>query len=184
MTFFSHAEKISSMVTRGIALIGLALLLLIALGTVLDVLLRWLFNSPIVGLGDTYSLFMALILASCFPLCIYKRGNVTIRFLGNILGPRVKNIFDAFGNLVTLIIFSLMAWQFWLYTNQITLDGETTWVLSWPVSPWWRVVTILIIICVPVTFVTFIQYTKAAFKKETPSEKATPSSASAEEGNE
>ena len=85
---------------------------------------------------------------------------------------------------MTLIIFSLMAWQFWLYTDQLILDGESTWVLSWPVSPWWRVVTILIIICVPVTFVTFIQYTKAALKKETPSEKATPSSASAEEGNE
>jgi TRAP-type C4-dicarboxylate transport system permease small subunit len=172
MTFFSHTEKISSMITRGIALIGLALLLLIALATVLDVLMRWLFNSPIVQLSDTYSLFMALILASCFPLCIYNRGNVTIRFIGNALGPRVRNIFDAFGNLVTMIVFALMAWQFWLYTDQMALDGETTWVLSWPASPWWRAVTILIIICVPVTMVTFIQYVKVM-----------SSSVSVEEGN-
>ena len=183
MTFFSHAEKISSMITRGIALIGLALLLVLASATVLDVLMRWLFNSPIVQLSDTYSLFMAMILASCFPLCIYNRGNVTIRFLGNILGSRVKNILDAFGNLVTLIIFALMAWQFWLYTDQLILDGESTWVLNLPVSPWWRVVTILIIICTPVTFVTFIQYTKAAFKKENPSDKVIPTSVSTEEGN-
>ena len=183
MTLFSRIEKGISILTRSIALIGLALLLVLASATVLDVLLRWLFNSPIVGLGDTYSLFMALILASCFPLCIYKRGNVTIRFLGNIFGPRVKNILDAFGNFVTLIIFSLMAWQFWLYTNQITLDGETTWVLSWPVSPWWRVVTILIIICVPVTLVTFIQYVKAALRMKNASDLIMSSSGSAEEGN-
>ncbi len=183
MTFFSRTERVSSMITRGIALIGLALLLLIALATVLDVLLRWLFNSPIVGLSDTYSLFMALILASCFPLCIYKRGNVTIRFIGNALGPRVRNILDAFGNLVTLIIFSLMAWQFWLYTDQIALDGETTWVLSWPVSPWWRVVTILIIICAPVTLVTFIQYVKAALEKKKPSNQTMSESVSTEKGN-
>ena len=184
MTFFSRTEKISSMITHGIALIGLALLLLIALATVLDVLLRWLFNNPIVGLADTYSLFMAMILASCFPLCIYNRGNVTIRFLGNILGPRGKNILDAFGNLITMIIFALMAWQFWLFTDELALDVETTWVLNLPVSPWWRVVTILIMICTPVTFLTFIQYVRAAARKEKPSEKGTPSSASAEEGNE
>ncbi len=183
MTFFSRTEKISSMVTRGIALIGLALLLLIALATVLDVLLRWLFNNPIVGLADTYSLFMAMILASCFPLCIYNRGNVTIRFLGNILGPRGRNILDAFGNLVTLTIFALMAWQMWLHTNELAQDGETTWVLNLPVSPWWRVVTILINICTPVTFVTFIQYAKAALRKKKPSDKTHPSSVSTEEGN-
>jgi TRAP-type C4-dicarboxylate transport system permease small subunit len=184
MTFFSRTEKISSMITRGIALIGLALLLLIALATVLDVLLRWLFNNPIVGLADTYSLFMAMILASCFPLCIYYRGNVTIRFLGNFFGPRVKNILDAFGNLITMIIFALMAWQFWIFTDELVMDGETTWVLNLPVSPWWRVVTILIFICTPVTLVTFIQYTKAAFKKEKPSDTAIPTSVSTEEGNE
>ena len=127
---------------------------------------------------------MALILASCFPLCIYKRGNVTIRFIGNALGPRARNVFDAFGNLVTLLIFSVMAWQFWLYTDQIALDGESTWVLSWPVSPWWRVVTILIIICAPVTFVTFIQYVKAALTKKNASDLTGSSSVSAEEGNE
>ncbi len=171
------------MLTRAIALFGLALLLLLASATVLDVLLRWLFNSPIIGLVDTHSLFMALILASCFPLCIYKRGNVTIRFIGNIMGSRVKNILDAFGNLVTLIIFALMAWQLWLYTDQIALDGETTWVLNWPVSPWWRVVTILIIICTPVTLVTIIQYAKAALRKKNVSDQTMPSSVATEAGN-
>ena len=183
MTLFSRIEKGISMLTRGIALIGLALLLLLALGTVLDVLLRWLFNSPIVGLNDTYSLFMALVLASCFPLCIYIRGNVTIRFIGNALGPRARNILDAFGNLVIMIVFALMAWQFWLYTDQMALDGESTWVLSWPVSPWWRAVTILIIICAPVTFVTFIQYAKEALRKKNPSDQPIPTSAPTEEGN-
>lgn len=171
------------MLTRAIALIGLALLLLLALGTVLDVLLRWLFNSPIVGLSDTYSLFMAGVLASCFPLCIYNRGNVTIRFFGNALGPRATNFLDAFGNLITLCVFALLAWQLWLHTDQLARDGETTWVLSWPVSPWWRAVTILIIICTPVAFVTFIQYVKAALKKRNGSDETITTSAPTEEGN-
>ena len=183
MTFFSRTEKGVALLTRAISLVGLALLLLLALGTVLDVLLRWLFNSPIVGLSDTYSLFMAMVLGSCFPLCIYNRGNVTIRFIGNLLGPRGKNILDAFGNLVTLSFFALLAWQLWLHTDQIARDGETTWVLSWPVSPWWRVVTILIIICTPVAFVTFIQYLRVALRKTDVSDNTTSPSGNAEEGN-
>jgi TRAP-type C4-dicarboxylate transport system permease small subunit len=183
MTSFSRIEKGIAILTRGIALIGLVLLLILASATVLDVLLRWLFNKPIVQLSDTYALFMALIIAACFPLCIYYRGNVTIRFMGNAMGPRVKNIFDAFGNLITMIVFALMAWQFWLYTDQITLDGETTWVLSWPAAPWWRAVTILIIICVPVAFMTFIQYVKTVLRKKNGSDQTMSSSVSVEEGN-
>ncbi|MHC4229888.1 MAG: TRAP transporter small permease [Planctomycetota bacterium] len=166
MVGFERLEKTATRVTRIIALIGLVGLLALASATVLDVLLRWIFNSPIVGLNDTHSLFTALIIASCFPLCIYRRGNITIRFIGNIFGPRVSHILDAFGNLVTLIIFFLMTWQLWLYTDKLLGDGETTWVLNWPVSPWWRVVTILIFTCVPVTLLMFIRDSRSAFRKK------------------
>jgi len=165
MRSFERLEKAFTRITRFIALVGLVGLLALASATVLDVLMRWIFNSPIVGLNDTHSLFTALIIASCFPLCIYRRGNITIRFVGNLFGSRVSNILDAFGNLAAFIIFSLMAWQLWLYTDQLVKDGETTWVLSWPVSPWWRVVTLLIIVCVPVTFMAVILFLKSALKK-------------------
>ena len=165
MLSFKQIEKVFHRVTRFLALIGLAGLLALASATGIDVLLRWLFNRPIVGLNDTYSLCTALIISSSFPLCLSERGNITIRFIGNLLGPRAKDILDAFGNLVAFIIFSLMAWQLWLYTDQLVEDGETTWVLSWPVSPWWRVVTVLIIVCVPVTFMTVILFLKSALKK-------------------
>ena len=177
MSSFERLEKTVTRVTRFLALIGLAALLALALATVLDVMLRWLFNSPIVGLNDTYSLFMALIIASSFPLCFARRGNITIRFIGNALGPRARDVLDAFGNLVTFVIFSLMAWQLWLYTNTVARDGETTWILGWPVSPWWRTVTILIIICVPVTLVTVIQLAKSARKSKDIADQSVDSSA-------
>lgn len=182
MQSFERIERLTTRITRAIALIGLVGLLALASATVLDVLMRWIFNSPIVGLNDTHSLFTALIIASCFPLCIYRRGNITIRFVGNFFGARVRNILDAFGNLVTFIIFLLMAWQFWLYTDQLIEDGETTWVLNWPVSPWWRAVTILIIICVPITLITVIQYVKSALRNPDASDAVDPAADQPEEG--
>ena len=183
MSSFEQIDRALKRFTRMIALIGLVGLLTLALATVLDVMLRWIFNSPIVGLNDTYSLFAALIIASCLPLCIYRRGTITIRFVGNIFGPRARNILDVFGGLVSLIIFSIMAWQLWRYTDQLARDGETTWVLNWPVSPWWRLVSILIIICVPVTLITVIQSAKSAIREEDASGRVESSSAQPPEGN-
>jgi TRAP-type C4-dicarboxylate transport system permease small subunit len=165
---FDRITSLTTRVSRAIALIGLAGLLVLALATVLDVLLRWIFNSPIVGLNDTYSLFAAVIIASSFPLCIAQRGNITIRFLGKFLGSRVSNLFETFGNFVTCGIFVLMAWQIWLYANQLLEDGETTWILNWPVSPWWRVITILILVNVPVTLVMGIASFREVIKRSRP----------------
>jgi TRAP-type C4-dicarboxylate transport system permease small subunit len=152
-------------VSRIIALIGLAGLLVLASATVVDVLLRWILNKPIVGLNDTYAMFAAIVIASSFPLCVAERGNVTIRFIGKLLGPRPSDFLEAFGNLVACIIFSLMAWQLWLYTDQLLQDGETTWILGWPVSPWWRMVTLLVMVNVPVTLVMAIASIRSAVKK-------------------
>ena len=183
MPFFERLDRAVTRIARVIALIGLAGLLLLASATVLDVLLRWIFNSPIVGLNDTHSLLTAIIIASCFPLCIYKGGNITIRFIGKICGPRVKDILDIFGNLLTLVIFSLMGWQLWLYADQLAEDGATTWVLGWPISPWWRIVTIIIILCVPVALVTVIQFTRSALGKNIAGDSPMNSSAQPEAGN-
>lgn len=158
-------------------------MLILASATVLDVLLRWLFNSPILGLTDTHSLFTAVIIASCFPLCIYKRGNITIRFLGSLLGNRVRDILDIFGSLVTLIIFTLMAWQLWLYADQLAQDGATTFVFDWPLSPWWRLVSILILLCIPVTLLTVIQYLKSALGYTKKVEQSGSASTQLEEGD-
>ena len=165
MQIVNKIEKVTSQLTRIISLIGLVGLLSLASATVIDILLRWLFNSPIFGLNDLYSLFMSIIIASCFPLCIYNRSNITIRFLGNFLGERPKAILDVFGAIITLIIFFILGWQFWLYTNRLSQYGDKTWILNWHISPWTRVVTLIIFICVPVATVTTIQYIKSCRKR-------------------
>lgn len=163
---FDRYVTVTTKISRLIALIGLAGLLVLSSATVLDVLLRWLCNRPIVGLNDTYSMFAAIVIASSFPLCIAERGNVTIRFIGRLLGPRMSDILEAFGNLVACIIFILMAWQLWLYTDQLFQDGETTWILSWPVSPWWRIITILVMVNVPVSLVMAVDSIRSAVEKK------------------
>jgi TRAP-type C4-dicarboxylate transport system permease small subunit len=140
----------------------LAALLALAFAIVLDVLLRWLFNSPITGVRDAASLFVAVVIASSLPICIAERRHITIRFLGKLLKSRWDAAFETFGNLATLVIFALMAWQLWLYADYLAAEKETTMVLGWPVSPWWRGVSIIVAFCVPVQVIVFLQSIKLA----------------------
>ena len=55
--------------SRGVSLIGLIGLMLLAGITVGEVLLRWLFNYPILGVSDVSRLIVTIVAASClFPL--------------------------------------------------------------------------------------------------------------------
>lgn len=135
---------------RMIALAGFAGLLVVAGATMLDVVLRWLFNRPIKGLIDVTELAVVVVLAACFPVVIAQRGNITIRFLGAAAGPRVARWLDAFGSLALLAFVALVSWQLVAYTAELAASGRTTWLLRLPVTPSWAVATAIVALCVPV----------------------------------
>jgi TRAP-type C4-dicarboxylate transport system permease small subunit len=154
---------------RFLALVGLIGLLILAFATVTDALLRWFFNAPITGVRDAAALFVAAAISCSMPICIAERQHITIRFFGMQFGRRGEAAFEAFGNLVTLIIFALMAWQLWLYANHLSAENETTMVLGWPVAPWWRGVSIVAAFCVPVQIFVLLQSIRwAVFGRQSP----------------
>ena len=148
-----------------LALSATAGLLLVALATMVDVLLRWLFRAPIPGLGEISALFTAVIVSACFPMLIAQRGNVTIRFVGSVLGPRIARVLDAFGALVCAVFFSAMTWQYLRFSIEMTGAGESTPILRWPVGPWWWVVTLMITIAALIAYVVFVREARAQLEK-------------------
>ncbi len=167
----TRLEVLMTRVSRVIALIGLAGLIVLCFATIADVLMRWLFDAPITGVRDTYALFLGVIIASCFPLCKAERSNITIRFLGNALGNPWRKAFELFGGLFTILIFSVIAWKTWDYANNLKLNNETTWMLGWPVAPWWRIIVGLIAFSVLVLIVVFLRDLKAFQSNEDDSPK-------------
>ncbi|MBW1774147.1 MAG: TRAP transporter small permease [Deltaproteobacteria bacterium] len=172
MVSLNFLERAINRISRVIALLGLVGMLTLAVATVCDVLARWLFSAPIAGVRDLSQLFTAVIIASCFALCIAEKNNITIRFVGSALPPRGRYSLEAFGNLVTMLVFAAMAWRIWAYANELAVDGETTMVLGWAFSPWWRTVSVLFGICVPVQLVVFLRSLGCAISGKTPKESA------------
>jgi TRAP-type C4-dicarboxylate transport system permease small subunit len=139
--------------TRVIALIGLAALLILAIITMADVAMRWLFNQPITGVEDLAKLVVAIAIAASIPAVLASRQNITIRFIGRALGRRAELIFEIFGSIVVFVIMAGMAWQIQIYTDELRKTGETTWLLAIPVAPFWQVVSVLLFLSVPIQLV-------------------------------
>jgi len=131
--------------TRWLALIGFAGLLVLAVMTTLDVLLRWLFDNPIHGVNDVSAVVMAVVIASCIPANLDGRRNISVDILGAVAGPRPKRLLDAFGSLVTALFICAMAWQFVGYAESMYDSGRRTWVLALPLWPWWAAATLFLI---------------------------------------
>lgn len=147
---FADIEARVNVLARRLALGGLVGLVAIALMTIADVLGRWLFASPIDGVADASKLFVAVVVAAFFPGALVERHHISIRFLGNVLGARANAWLDAFASLVTAAFFTALAWEFVLYTHDLYDSGETTWLLGWPVAPWWTVTAAFMVLCIPV----------------------------------
>ena len=155
-------EKLVQRLSHAIALVGLTLLLLQATAIVIDVVLRWVFNSPFFGLEDINKLLLAVILASFFPALLIDSKNITINFLGRALGPRVSIWFDIFGELVTLLLFVIVTWQLAIYASEIR--SQTTLILQLPVAPAWWLTTSLIALCIPVQLVVVAGHLRLAIR--------------------
>lgn len=131
-------------ITRVLALAAATCLLAVAMLTMADVLLRWLFKAPIRGLMDVTALACAVIIASYFPALLARRGNITIRAFGGVGTGRIGRVLDTFGALVTAVFFALMTWKYIEYSIEMTQANEATVVLRWLTGPWWWVVTTMI----------------------------------------
>lgn len=133
-------------VSRAIALIGLFGLLALACMTTLDILLRWLFRAPIHGVNDVSSVVMAVVIAACIPANLAMKQNISVEVLGTFGGVRFRRFLDVVASVCTLAFVVLMAWRFLPYAEGLRATGDRTWVLGWPIWPWWLTSAALIML--------------------------------------
>lgn len=149
------------------ALFGLVLLVGLVVMTIFDVIMRWLFNSPINYIADVAPLVFAIVVSAFFPFAIAERYHVRIEFLGGMLSRRARAWLEVFVAFVTLIFFALVAWQIILYTIDLRVMGQTTWVVQIPSAPWWAVASFFMVLCVVVQFGICLTQISRAIKWDT-----------------
>lgn len=140
--------------SQWLACVAICALMLLAMVTTADIVLRYVFAKPIRGFVDIASLAGAVLLAACFPYVLSGRGNIAIDALGNRLGGTARRWLERFAGLVSAAFFALMAWQYLRFAIDLKNDGQSIPVLRWPVWPWWAAVAAFVVVAAVVALLT------------------------------
>ena len=139
-TVWGVIDRACGVLARACAVLGLGALLVFAATTILDAVLRFFFARPIDAVRDVGGLVAAFAVAACMPAVVWERGNIAIRFIEGLIGPRASRAADLFADALTLLVLGLMAWRFAVFAGQAARDSAATWMLRVPTAPaWWAV---------------------------------------------
>jgi tripartite ATP-independent transporter DctM subunit len=128
-------DKRSLAITRRVAFAGVVAMLAVAFITTADVLLRWLANSPILGLNEMVGMGMAVAVAATFPAGAAQRVNLTIDLLQNRVGDRTLAWLKVAGSVTLLVFYVLLAWRIGGYALKLELRGAETIFVKLPTAP-------------------------------------------------
>ena len=136
---------------------SVVVLLIVALMTVGDALLRTYFNSPIIGVSEVAELLSLVAVAGFIPLSLQRRHHLSIDFVASVFGPRAYWLLGILGATAALLFFAVIVWRLLVYSLDLAHSGASTWFLAWPLAPWWLVATGFLALCLPVQFLVVLK---------------------------
>lgn len=126
------------------ALGGLTTLVIlgVALAICLDVLSRWLFNTPFAGLYELSSLITAIAVSGCLPASLALDRHVAFKLLEQTVADRRP--IRAFASLAMLAFVIVLCWRVGVAASDYADGGQTSLILGLPVAPfWWFAVLVI-----------------------------------------
>ena len=109
------ARTIVTAMAKAFAVAGLSLLLILAVFTLLDGLLRAIANTPIDLVREIGDMVAAICGTCCLPIVLLHQNNIVLRIFDRILPPSGVRGIDTSAALVIEIVMIGMAWQFWRF---------------------------------------------------------------------
>ncbi|HWQ77871.1 MAG TPA: TRAP transporter small permease [Anaerovoracaceae bacterium] len=97
--------------SEGLNAAGVTLMLLMTILTVIDIIARALFNSPLPGTYELIEYGMVIVLSFAMGYTQVIRGHIDIDSLVNLFPKKINGIFTRIADFLALIYFGAIAWQ-------------------------------------------------------------------------
>lgn len=133
--WYRSTEALFIRISNGFRAIGLLCLLIMTLLITADVLLRSIFNKPIIGANEIVELLMLPLVFLVVSYTQHEKGHVTVTILSDRFKKRLKYAVDCFINFISLGIFLLFLKQSVAYFNLLWESSRETDVLKIVVYP-------------------------------------------------
>lgn len=144
MSVLARIEKLVTGAANALAVAGLTILLILAIFTLFDGLLRALANYPLDIVREIGDLVAAICGACCLPIVLLHRNNIVLRTFEKILPTRGVRVIDVFAAVVIEIVMIAMASEFYLFGTKTLKAGDVTWLLNLPKAPFWFAVDVIL----------------------------------------
>ena len=111
------------------------LLLAMMVVTSVDVIGRYVFNSPLTGAFELTELMLAALIFIGLPLATERDEHITVDLLDAFLPhPVIRSQVMAMSAL-SAVVLAVLAWQLWLKAGSLAEDGSITNTLEVPLAP-------------------------------------------------
>lgn len=144
---------------RFLALIGGATLLCLMLLTVYAVVMRYLFNSPVLWALDYARVGLVIVTFAGLAYCGWTGGHIAVDFVGTFAPPSALRVSDTIIRLICAVLIGMMAWQGYQQGLDALEMGEGTNEVEIPLFPFFLVVALG---CAAYTIVLIAQALRAA----------------------
>ena len=103
--------------------------------TFTDVLLRYLFNSPVPGGDELIEFMMAIVVTFCLAYTAHERSHVGVDLLITRLSKKTRKLIGCITSFLTLGLFILICWQTIILISEDYYSHLESAVLYIPVYP-------------------------------------------------
>jgi len=131
MGYFIRIIHLLSKVFNQVALVGLLTMMLLASG---NVILR-LFNKPILGTFEIVGFLGSVVVFFAVPYTQVQKGLISVTILVSRFSQRTQAIIDIITYSFSIILCLLLAWQSFLFANDLRQGGELSHTLRIPFYP-------------------------------------------------
>ena len=158
-------KKGIALISRILNNVGIAFLVLLMLLITADVLLRAVFNQPILGTNELSEFMMIIVVYLAMAYTQHKKSHVAVDLVIMTFPQRIREVIDSLTYLLSLGICSLMAWQSFVDVDRLFDINRISDILNIPVAPFQLVMAIGFVIFCLVLLLDFLDSLGKAIKR-------------------
>lgn len=127
--------KLWNGVERALEAVMAAFVLAMAVITVIDVIGRYFFNSPMTGGYEFVQYLMALSVFAALPLATRAEGHLTIDLFTSRLGGRTKRVHRSVILIASTIVIAFLAWRMGVQAEHMQRANATSGAIGFRLAP-------------------------------------------------
>ena len=120
---------------HGLTAVAAVLLFALMVVTLIDVGGRYLLNRPLPGGFEITEVMLAALIFASLPPVEARDQHIVIDLLDGFYSERARRVRQIVVNFVSAAIVGLLAWRLGIKAARLSVDGETTAILTLPIAP-------------------------------------------------